>query len=128
MHPTNISQWTTPHADHAMSSLDQAVIKAYAKGGRTSSPPAMAGGTGILPPSRSEGLGQAELPPETIPSEPSPSVPTNPSPLPPQIAPLNIAIDAIQSIDIRGDWDHEAAVSPMVLVADVQPNDAPSLL
>ena len=29
--PVNISQWTIPHADNAMSALDQAIIKAYAK-------------------------------------------------------------------------------------------------
>jgi len=77
---------------------------------------------GMLRPSRNGAF--AELPPETITNEPNPSTPNEPSPLPPQIAPLNIAIHGIESIDVCGDWDHEAAVAPMVLVADVRPRDA----
>jgi Mrp family chromosome partitioning ATPase len=83
---------------------------------------------GMLRPNRSANLGEAELPPETITPDPAPSAPTNPSPVAPQTVPLNLAIDSIQSFDIRGDWDHETAVSPMVLVADVRPNDATSVL
>jgi Mrp family chromosome partitioning ATPase len=83
---------------------------------------------GMLRTSRDAGLEQGELPPETITNEPMPSAPTDPSPVTPPIAPLNIATNAIQSFDIRGDWDHEAAISPMVLVADVRPNDATSML
>ncbi|MBW8883850.1 MAG: hypothetical protein JF612_03535, partial [Planctomycetia bacterium] len=83
---------------------------------------------GILQPNRGGRMGQAELPPETIISEPTPSVPHEPSPLAPQTTPLNVAADTIQTFDICGDWEHEAAVSPMVLVADVQPSDATSLV
>jgi Mrp family chromosome partitioning ATPase len=76
---------------------------------------------GMLRPTRSgNSLEYAELPPETIINEPSGPAPNEPSPLAPQIAPLNIAID------VRGDWDHEAAVAPMVLVADVEPRDTHS--
>src|SRR4051812_20749320 len=42
MERANISRSTTLHADHAMNTLDQAVIKAYAKGGRTTPAPAAA--------------------------------------------------------------------------------------
>jgi Mrp family chromosome partitioning ATPase len=77
---------------------------------------------GILRPSRAGEAGQAELPPETITNEPSPASPPDPSPLAPQIVPLNVAIE------VCGDWDHEAAVAPMVLVADVQPSEATSLV
>src|SRR5262245_57743012 len=76
---------------------------------------------GLLRASRGGGLEQGELPPETITDEPIPPAPAEPSPttpqVVPQIAPLNIAVHAIQSFEIRGDWDHEAAVSPMVLVS-----------
>src|SRR5204862_7147872 len=73
--------------------------------------------------------GQAELPPETIADEPTPLPPTYPLPVvAPQVAPLNIALADISPIQVRGEWDHEAAMAPMVLIADVKPQDALSTL
>jgi Mrp family chromosome partitioning ATPase len=71
---------------------------------------------------------ESELPPETIINEPAPTAPTNPLPSVPQIAPLNVAFDNISPIQVRGAWDHDAALAPMVLVSNVKPQDAPSTL
>ena len=65
---------------------------------------------------------RAELPPETISNEPVPrhapplSLPTAPV-IAPQVAPLNVALAANQAIDICGDWSHDAAVAPLVIIS-----------
>lgn len=83
---------------------------------------------GLLRPTKAtDDDSRSELPPETISNEPTPTSPANPLPASPQVAPLNFAIDNIRPIEVRGDWEHETAVSPMVLVAEVHPNDAPAM-
>jgi Mrp family chromosome partitioning ATPase len=65
-------------------------------------------------------VSRAELPPETIADEPAPApmeLPV-PSPVAPHAAPLNIALHTSQAIEIRGDWDHESVLAPMMVISD----------
>jgi Mrp family chromosome partitioning ATPase len=70
---------------------------------------------------------QAELPPETIWPDAAPSPPPSPSPTAPPI-PLNVALAQLESIEVRGDWEHDSAVAPMMLVADIPAHRAPSMV
>ena len=70
---------------------------------------------------------QAELPPETIWPDAAPSpVPSAPPAAPP--VPLNVAIEQLEPIEVRGDWEHDSAVAPMMLVADISDDRAPSMV
>ncbi len=61
----------------------------------------------------------ADLLPETIVEEQEEtSVPPPAKPATPEVAPLNVALEAAVPIDIAGRWLHEAAIAPMMIVAD----------
>jgi len=80
---------------------------------------------GLRPLNRDSQSTQAELPPETIWPDASPSpVPSTP----PAAPPLNVALAQLESIEVRGDWEHDSAVAPMMLVADIPDHRAPSLV
>jgi Mrp family chromosome partitioning ATPase len=69
---------------------------------------------------------QIELPPEALP-EASPVEPTPEAakPAKPQPAPSNLDSTPIGPIDVCGDWSHEGAVAPQVLIANTDKSETP---
>jgi Mrp family chromosome partitioning ATPase len=67
---------------------------------------------------------QFELPPDIVFDEPEPSPPGIPLPQLPDLAPLNIVESGNLQIEVCGNWDHQSAISPLVIVAETAHADA----